>query len=149
MVILGRMLVVCPHCHKQMFDLTKGTCQSCGLAGAANYAIDAHALAGLLRNIELIMFDLQPDQFQQILGLFGPSSTDDGIPFDDHTADVTQRYLIANHVLCVRIDYTVKHHTTISLGVSETQAGIDRFIKQARKEARKTRARLKITQTPP
>jgi hypothetical protein len=141
-------LTICPNCHQPLFDLTAAACRGCGMKGTTSDAVDATMLAGLLYNIQLRLAELAPHEFQQILGVLGPrpgQSDDDGIPFTDETCRLTQQYMVDRDIRCVRIDLVADRVISRSLVVAQSQFGIERCLRQARKLALRTRARVMIT----
>lgn len=123
-------LIDCPECGKQTFDTAVKRCRRCGRQGTSDFTINEQTLAGFLHAVQMQMIPLQPEQFQQILGVFGRSVVhpdDPGIPLDDWTADRAREHLMKNGILCCRIDFMQPGYPMqISLVVAHTQTGIDR-----------------------
>jgi len=82
-----------------------------------------------------------------MVALFSPRAgkgDDDAIPFTDATCDLVHRFLIANGILCARIDLEANRKTNQSLVLAVDEAGIERGVRQARKFASRARARFSV-----
>jgi hypothetical protein len=142
----------CPNCHQVTLDSEAGICRSCGMGCTEDFTVDERALAGLLRNVQLHLFDMQPHQFQQMAGIFsqraGHDELEDGIPFSEETCNLTHEYLVRHGIHCIRTDLIANRRVQISLVIAPAEEGIERGIRAARKLARQQRAILKIIEEP-
>lgn len=143
----------CPNCHQVTLDSETKTCRSCGMGSTEDLTVDERALAGLLRNVQIRLFDMQPQQFQQMLGIFshraGEDELEDGIPFTEETCRLAHEYLVRHGIHCIRTDLIANRMTQISLVLAPAQEGIERGIRAARKLAHRQRAILKVIVLPP
>jgi hypothetical protein len=117
------------------------------MLATSDFSVNETTLAGLLHNVQLRLSAIDPKQFQQITGLFGPRSGenwDQGIPFTDQDCRLCQRYLLDHSILCARTSLSANGVTEHSLVVAPTLRGIERGLRQARKLAMRGRARLAV-----
>jgi hypothetical protein len=146
-LLISENMYPCPHCKQDKLDLAAGRCLACGALATEDTTIDQQALAGLLTNVQLRLFELKPHEFQQILGVFSERighDESDGIPFTDATCRMTHAYLKARDIICVRIDQIGNGQRMISLVVAPTVQGIERCLRLARKATRQARTILKV-----
>lgn len=143
-------LLPCPNCNQVRLNPTLGVCENCGVLTTEDDTVNEAVLIGLLHNLRVIMADMEPDQFQQVLGpLSGPiGDEDDGVPFTAETAALAHRYLREHGILCVHVALTANGKTEHSLVAAFNSTGIGRCLRQARRFAQRHRARLHVIEHP-
>ena len=139
-------MLVCNHCGNQSLDEISGVCTKCGLhsTNRQDFQVDEAALRGLLHNVRVLLAEMPQEGFQQILGLWGPSGTDDGIAFNADDCQQAHRYLLQHGVLCIHVAITADQQTQHSLICAVSQKGLDRALRSARRLANQQRARMEI-----
>ena len=144
-------LLECPNCKQTCLNPTLGLCENCGALVTEDTQVDDAALTGLLHNLRLRMAELEPQQFQQIMGIFSARigyDDEDGIPFTAQTCALTHRFLREHGILCVHVAVTANGTTEHSLVAAISNTGIERCLRQARKFAKQHRARLHVIEHP-
>ncbi len=143
-------LIECQICHAPQFDPDLRQCRACGIMfavmGKDDAAVDERALAGILNNAKVLLMELQPHEFQQIMGVFGPGSEgSEGIPFTAETCAQTHHHLAENAILCCRIDISLGSQVQHSLVIAQTESGLIRAVGEARAAATKMGAKIEVT----
>jgi hypothetical protein len=131
------------------WDFDAKRCTSCGRWGSEIIRYDAYYLAGVLNSVRIEMLGMREDSFKQLDGAYAPRpghGREDGIAFTEETIELTRRHLLANGVLCIRIDLTFDKQTSRSLAFAPSEAGLQRVKRFARKIAQQKRAILRIVE---
>src|ERR1044072_3597097 len=113
-------LLACPNCQKLEYEPTLSRCHACGFLGTSDTTVDQAALIGLLYNVRVRLRDMEPHEFQQIIGMFSPpidEPEEDGVAFTADTAAMAHRYLSEHGILCIQIAETANRQTAYSLVV--------------------------------
>lgn len=129
-------LIMCPQCGHELIDMDKLQCLGCGVKIGLDNQVDERAWEGFINSCKMRVFDLADHEFQQVLGLFGPSLTDPddpGLPFTAEQAEEAQKRLHDEQVECVRVMARLGRMTQHCLITAKTQRGVIRGVAKARK----------------
>ncbi len=142
-------MLTCSACHQLRLDPDTLTCAACGRRSADGPADLITAMDGTYHNLLVELARVRSGSYQQVLGLFGPRAgrgPDDGVAFSEAHARLAHRYFTERGLRCALVALTADRVTAWSVVVALDGTGLEHALRDARREASRRRATLKVTE---